>query len=171
MKVQYLLWRCMFEKSTERISQFSGPSDLYSPSLGPRSQKMSIFLYVYWSGSHFSRKKFWPIFLLLNFEGNIFCAKLKHVFLKCLFINHSIHLWNWRWMIPLKLDVFWEQMVDYGVEAKEKRMMFRIRSSNSEFCKSYVYFTSTSSPADKISGRFWRRIKNPETSDTIKWLK
>ena len=45
-------------------------------------------------------------------------------------------------MIPLKLDVFWEQMVDYGVEAKEKRMMFRIRSSNSEFCKSYVYFTS-----------------------------
>ena len=29
----------------------------------------------------------------------------------------------------------------------------------------------TSSPADKISGRFWRRIKNPETSGTIKWLK
>ena len=30
---------------------------------------------------------------------------------------------------------------------------------------------NTSSPADKISGRFWWRIKNPETSDTIKWLK
>ena len=28
--------------------------------------------------------------------------------------------------------------------------------------------TTTSSPADKMSGRFWRRIKNPETSDTIK---
>ena len=34
-----------------------------------------------------------------------------------------------------------------------------------------IFKNNTSSPADKISGRFWRRIKNPETSDTIKWLK
>ena len=35
----------------------------------------------------------------------------------------------------------------------------------------YYTLINTSSPADKMSGRFWRPIKNPETSDTIKWLK
>ena len=43
-----------------------------------------------------------------------------------------------------------------------------------KLCVSFIiqpWLNTTSSPADKMSGRFWRRIKNPETSDTIKWLK
>ena len=48
----------MFEKSTERISQFSGPSDLYSPSSGPRSQKMSIFCTCIDQGHILAEKSF-----------------------------------------------------------------------------------------------------------------
>ena len=52
---------------------------------------------------------------------------------------------------------------------------FTIRCLKYTFLNSYsrknCLLQHTSSPADKISGRFWRRIKNPETSDTIKWLK
>ena len=110
------------------------------------------------------------------------------------FVNSSNYIfckptvWRFeRWEHP---NSFWWSWVQWDLEMFQTTsckliqgrfwMDFKTFSGVWSFALVNEYYTTTtsmvlllytSSPADKISGQFWRRIKNPETSDTIKWLK
>ena len=103
----------------------------------------------------------------------------------CRWVEHTVNkckvLWNLLPKIVIQMVILQRGTMTLQFLIKSSPFKKSLIGSLHLLCACLLYTSSkikkndalqsTSSPADKISGRFWRRIKNPETSDTIKWRK